>query len=65
MPAYIPDRRLELLFACTHPAIDAAMRSPLMLQSVLGLDAGPIASAFLVAPSTMGQRLVRVKKKIG
>ena len=63
-PAVIPDRRLELMFACTHPAIDAGMRSPLMLQTVLGLDAGRIASAFLVAPATMGQRLVRVKKKI-
>ncbi len=61
---HIPDRRLELLFACTHPAIDHAMRSPLMLQTVLGLDAGRIAAAFLVSPSTMGQRLVRVKQKI-
>jgi RNA polymerase sigma-70 factor (ECF subfamily) len=60
----IPDKRLELMFACTHPAIDPAMRSPLMLQTVLGLDAARIASAFLVAPSTMGQRLVRVKAKI-
>ncbi|WP_433304893.1 RNA polymerase sigma factor [Actinoplanes sp. CA-030573] len=64
-PPPIPDKRLELMFACTHPAIDPAMRSPLMLQTVLGLDAGRIASAFLVAPSTMGQRLVRVKAKIG
>lgn len=60
----IPDKRLELMFACTHPAIDAAMRSPLMLQTVLGLDAGRIGSAFLVAPATMGQRLVRAKTKI-
>jgi RNA polymerase sigma-70 factor (ECF subfamily) len=59
-----PDKRLELMFACTHPAIDPAMRSPLMLQTVLGLDAARIASAFLIAPSTMGQRLVRVKTKI-
>lgn len=64
LPSPIPDRRLELMFACTHPAIDVAMRSPLMLQTVLGLDATRIGSAFLVAPSTMGQRLVRVKKKI-
>ncbi len=60
----IPDKRLELMFACTHPAIDRAMRSPLMLQTVLGLDAARIAAAFLVAPATMGQRLVRVKAKI-
>lgn len=58
------DERLRLLFACTHPAIDAGVRTPLMLQAVLGLDAGRIANAFLVAPSTMGQRLVRAKQKI-
>lgn len=60
----LPDRRLELLFACAHPAIDAAVRAPLMLQAVLGFDAGTIASAFLVAPATMGQRLVRAKARI-
>lgn len=60
----IPDRRLALMFACAHPAIDAATRAPLILQVVLGLDAATIASAFLVAPSTMGQRLVRAKNKI-
>jgi RNA polymerase sigma-70 factor (ECF subfamily) len=60
----LPDRRLGLLFACAHPAIDAAVRAPLMLQAVLGFDAGAIASAFLVAPATMGQRLVRAKAKI-
>lgn len=63
-PDNVPDRRLELLFACAHPAVDAFMRSPLMLQAVLGLDAARIASAFLVSPSTMGQRLVRAKTKI-
>lgn len=60
----IPDRRLGLLFACAHPAIDAGMRAPLMLQLILGLKAARIASAFLVAPSTMGQRLVRAKQKL-
>lgn len=60
----IPDRRLALLFACAHPAIDAGIRAPLMLQVVLGLDAATIASAFLMAPPTMGQRLVRAKNKI-
>ncbi|MBI4269553.1 MAG: RNA polymerase subunit sigma-70 [Candidatus Rokubacteria bacterium] len=59
-----PDERLKLLFVCAHPAIDEAARTPLMLQTVLGLDAARIASAFLVAPATMGQRLVRVKAKI-
>jgi RNA polymerase sigma-70 factor (ECF subfamily) len=60
----IPDQRLALLFACAHPAVDAAVRAPLMLQVVLGLDAAMIASAFLMSPSTMGQRLVRAKNKI-
>jgi RNA polymerase sigma-70 factor, ECF subfamily len=60
----LPDRRLELLFACAHPAIDAGVRAPLMLQAVLGFDAAAIGSAFLVAPATMGQRLVRAKARI-
>jgi RNA polymerase sigma-70 factor (ECF subfamily) len=60
----IPDRRLALMFACTHPAIDAGIRAPLMLQAVLGLDAAAIASAFLMSPGAMGQRLVRAKHKI-
>lgn len=59
-----PDERLQLLFVCTHPAIDPAARTALMLQTVLGLDAARIASAFLVAPATVSQRLVRVKAKI-
>ncbi len=60
----IPDQRLGLMFACAHPAIDAGIRAPLMLQAVLGLDAARIASAFLLSPATMGQRLVRAKQKI-
>ncbi|MBN9241725.1 MAG: RNA polymerase subunit sigma-70 [Mesorhizobium sp.] len=60
----IPDERLRLMFACAHPAIDPAMRAPLMLQTVLGFDAAAIASAFLVAPATMAQRLVRAKARI-
>jgi predicted RNA polymerase sigma factor len=59
-----PDERLKLLFICAHPAIDAAARTPLMLQTVLGLDAARIASAFLVQPAAMGQRLTRAKAKI-
>ncbi len=60
----IPDERLALMFACAHPAIDAAIRAPLILQTVLGFDAASIASAFLIAPTSMGQRLVRAKTKI-
>ncbi len=62
--AAVPDERLRLLFVCAHPAIDAAARAPLMLQTVLGLDAARMAGAFLTAPSTLGQRLVRAKARI-
>ncbi|KAA9111538.1 RNA polymerase sigma factor [Microbacterium rhizomatis] len=60
----IPDKRLELLFVCAHPAIDPAARTPLMLQTVLGIDASDIARAFAVSPAAMGQRLVRAKRRI-
>lgn len=60
----LPERRLELLFTCAHPDIPSAMRTPLMLQTVLGLTAEQIGSAMLVAPATIGQRLVRVKRRI-
>ncbi len=59
-----PDERLKLLFVCAHPAIDSAVRTPLMLQTVLGIDAARIASAFLVSPAALSQRLVRAKNKI-
>jgi predicted RNA polymerase sigma factor len=62
--AEIPDRRLALMFACAHPAIEASIRAPLMLQVVLGLDAKIVASAFLMSPAAMGKRLVRAKDKI-
>jgi RNA polymerase sigma-70 factor (ECF subfamily) len=62
--ARIPDERLALMFACAHPAIEAGIRAPLMLQAILGFDAVAIGSAFLVAPATMGQRLVRAKARI-
>ena len=63
-PGPLPDERLKLLFVCAHPAIDADMRTPLMLQTVLGLEGAEIARAFLIAPATMSQRLVRAKNKI-
>ena len=61
---YFPDERLKLLFVCAHPAIDPAARTALMLQAILGIDAARIASAYLVAPAAMSQRLVRAKNKI-
>ncbi len=60
----LPDQRLNLMLVCAHPAIDSEMHTPLMLQMVLGLDAAAIGRAFLIAPHTMGQRLVRAKTKI-
>jgi RNA polymerase sigma-70 factor (ECF subfamily) len=63
-PDAIPDKRLELLFACAHPAIDPDVRTPLMLQVVLGFDATRIAQAFGMQPSAMAQRLVRAKRRI-
>lgn len=60
----IPDRRLALMFACAHPSIEPSIRAPLILQTLLGFDAAMIGSAFLVSPTTMGQRLVRAKSKI-
>lgn len=60
----IVDERLAMLFACAHPSIDATLHAPLMMQSVLRLDAKKIASAFLVSPAAMGKRLVRAKEKI-
>jgi RNA polymerase sigma-70 factor (ECF subfamily) len=60
----LPDTRLRLMFVCAHPAIAAEVHSALMLQTVLGLDAARIASAFLVKPETMVKRLVRAKSRI-
>jgi RNA polymerase sigma-70 factor (ECF subfamily) len=60
----IPDRRLALMFACAHPAIERGLRAPLILQTILGLTAEDISAAFLIPPATMGQRLVRAKTRI-
>ena len=60
----LPDTRLRLMFVCAHPAIDTGVHSALMLQTVLGIDAARIASAFLVKPEAMTKRLVRAKSKI-
>ncbi len=59
-----PDERLRLLFACAGREVEPALRAPLMLQVVLGLDARRIASAFLVPPNTMGVSLSRAKARL-
>jgi len=63
-PNAIPDRRLEMLFVCAHPAIDAGIRTPLMLQTVLGFTAHQIATAYAMPAATIAQRLVRAKRRI-
>jgi len=60
----IEDDRLRLIFTCCHPAIDPKVQVPLTLREVCGLTTEEIASAFLVSPSTMAQRIVRGKAKI-
>jgi len=60
----IGDERLSLVFTCCHPALALEARVALTLQAVAGLTAAEIARAFLVPDATMGQRLVRAKRKI-
>jgi RNA polymerase sigma-70 factor (ECF subfamily) len=60
----IPDDRLRLIFTCCHPALASESRVALTLRTLGGLETDEIARAFLVAPSTMAQRLVRAKSKI-
>lgn len=64
MSEELPDRRLALMFACAHPLIEQGARAPLILQTVLGIAAKAIASAFLISPGSMSQRLVRAKAHI-
>ncbi len=60
----IPDRRLQLMLVCAHPAIERAVHTPLMLNTVLGFTAKQIGRAFSVPASTMATRLVRAKRRI-
>jgi RNA polymerase sigma-70 factor (ECF subfamily) len=60
----IEDDRLRLIFTCCHPAIDLTVQVPLTLREVCGLTTEEIAGAFLTAPATMAQRIVRGKAKI-
>ena len=58
------DDRLRLIFACCHPALSTEAQVALTLRTLGGLTTPEIAAAFLVPETTMGQRLVRAKKKI-
>ena len=60
----IIDDRLRLIFTCCHPALDVDAQIALTLRTLGGLTTDEIARAFLVPSSTMGQRLVRAKRKI-
>lgn len=60
----LPDQRLSLLLVCAHPAIASDLHVPLMLQTVLGMDARTIARLFLISPAALAKRLVRAKAKI-
>jgi RNA polymerase sigma-70 factor (ECF subfamily) len=60
----VPDQRLALKLASAHPAIDEAIRAPLMLNVVLGVHADRIASVWGVSSAAMAQRLVRAKRRI-
>jgi RNA polymerase sigma-70 factor (ECF subfamily) len=60
----IPDDRLRLIFTCCHPALALDAQVALTLRTLGGLQTDEIARAFLVAPTTMAQRLVRAKRKI-
>ena len=60
----VPDRRLELMLVCAHPAIAVGDRTPLMLNTVLGFTAEQVARSYAVPTSTMATRLVRAKHRI-
>lgn len=60
----LPDQRLSLMMVCAHPAISADIHTPLMLQTVLSLQASDIGRIFMVSPTSVAQRLVRAKRKI-
>ena len=63
-PDAVPDRRLELMLVCAHPAITPGDRTPLMLNTVLGFTAEEVGRAYAVPGRTMATRLVRAKRRI-
>lgn len=64
MQNVIPDKRLEMIFTCCHPALEEKTKIALTLRTLGGLTTQEIAIAFLDKPDAMAQRLVRAKKKI-
>ena len=63
-PATIPDKRLEMIFTCCHPALEQKTRVALTLRTLGGLSTDAIAAAFLDTPDAIAQRLVRARRKI-
>ncbi|WP_333714215.1 RNA polymerase sigma factor [Yoonia sp.] len=63
-PEAIPDKRLEMIFTCCHPALEEKTRIALTLRTLGGLSTEEIAASFLDTPEAMAQRLVRAKRKI-
>jgi RNA polymerase sigma-70 factor (ECF subfamily) len=63
-PEAVEDDRLRLIFTCCHPDLPVEGRMALTLREVCGLTTEEIAHAFLTAPSTMAQRIVRAKARI-
>jgi RNA polymerase sigma-70 factor, ECF subfamily len=63
-PEDVEDDRLRLIFTCCHPALSPEAQVALTLREVCGLTTEEIASAFLIAPATLAQRIVRAKMKI-
>ena len=64
LEAEIPDERLELIFACCHPALAPEARVALTLRALGGLSTREVARAFLVSEDAMAQRLQRAKRKL-
>ncbi|MEE9335003.1 MAG: sigma-70 family RNA polymerase sigma factor [Granulosicoccaceae bacterium] len=60
----IPDKRLELMFTCCHPALDKKSQIALTLRTIAGLNTEEIAKAFIDKPGTLAKRLTRAKQKI-
>ena len=60
----VEDDRLRLIFTCCHPALPPDAQVALTLREVCGLTTEEIARAFLTAPPTLAQRIVRAKAKI-
>jgi RNA polymerase sigma-70 factor (ECF subfamily) len=63
-PSAIPDERLELIFACCHPALAPESRVALTVRALGGLSTREVARAFLVSEDAMAQRLQRAKRKL-